>query len=208
MRSLRNRGRVSGDLVGGAMVLLVTLIIFGVHLYAHRVLYFAPPVMKISEAAAARHATELQSTDMIRLVMEGDRKRLRLIDVWPAAPYFMQTAANAQHIDALLLPCIARAEGLDERMIRFCNPYGLEYKGELIDYGQNADGFERCTLDAAELLAKMIPDGNVNIPVLAHKWCPVNELWWSANVGAIYEWALVKYNRINNGGPTDGYARD
>jgi hypothetical protein len=206
MRSLRRRRPVNTDIVGAAIVLVITLIIASVHVYAHRGLYFAPPpVVTISDSAAARRASELQSADMIRIILNGDRKQLRLIDVWPAAPQVMEAAAKAQHIDELLLPCISRAEGPDARMIAFCNPYGLESYGKLIDYSRYDDGFERATMDAAELLAKLIPDDTVNIPALAHRWCPVNERWWSANVGAIYERALVQYQLLQHGG-YDGYA--
>jgi hypothetical protein len=201
MRSLRRRQPVNPDLAGGAIVALVVLVIVAAHCWAHRAQYFAPP-----PAATRPAAIELQSPAMIRIILDGDRKRLRLIDVWPTADYAMHRAAANAGIDALLLPCIARAEGLDERMIRYRNPYGLERRGELIDYGGYGDGWERATADAAELLAKMIPDGNVNIPRLAHRWCPVNERWWAANVGAIYERALATYNRINDGGTTDGHA--
>lgn len=165
------------------------------HVSYHRDLYFRPTAGNREVPLPPTDSAALQSVEAIRLVLDGDRKAVRLIDAWPSAPYCMMNAALEYDIDALLLPCISRAEGPTRRMVDYRNPYGLEYRGRLIDYSGYADGWERSTRDAAKLLVKMLPAGGVDIPVLARRWCPKNESLWCANVSAIYTRALMQYKK-------------
>ena len=144
-----------------------------------------PPVIVCSDTVIWRGYPE-NPINHIRQILERDKKRYRLLDVYPPAVMTMYLAADKYEIDLLLLPAICRAEGPSLHMLKYHNPYGLERNGKLIKY----KSFHESTEAAAKLIAKLTGSGPVDIETLAAKWCPANKKQWAENVIAIYNGAM------------------
>jgi hypothetical protein len=127
----------------------------------------------------------------ITRILQQDKKDCRLLDHWPDAPVVMLEAARKYDIDPYLLPAISRAEGPTPAMLKACNVYGLERRGNLLAFISH----EYATDAAASILAGYkyryeIVDGVVVIDTLAKIWCPANADLWAGNMARIYERGL------------------
>jgi len=124
---------------------------------------------------------------VIQRVLDGAKTSDRLIDRWPEAAKVMLEIANHEGIDALLLPCIARAEGMSETMHRAKNPFGMEVRGKLVRYCD----YYYSTAAAAKLLKRnehrWRTESGVDVKALAEWWCPISRETWARNVGAVYQ---------------------
>ncbi len=134
-----------------------------------------------------------QKTDtlgIIQKILDGDKKECALLQDWPEAAEAMLYAAQQWEIDPYLLPCISRAEGPKPYMLKLHNPYGLEFKGKLIQFSD----YYRSTEAACILLKQIEPHYRtadiIEIDSLAAYYCPVSKERWAQNVKAIYQEAV------------------
>ena len=126
----------------------------------------------------------------ITRILQQDKKDCRLLDHWPDAPVVMLEAARKYKIDPYLLPCISRAEGPTPTMLAACNVYGLEQRGELLEFIDNCYSTDAAGAILAKHKSRYQSEGNINMDSLAAIWCPINKEIWAGNVGSIYREAV------------------